>query len=67
MSMRIERTIRVMAEGELQPKPVIYWRTRSFSERLAETLKLHREGNELFRDGNAPFVYRVSRRHVDAA
>lgn len=65
--MRIERTIRVVAEGEPQPKPAAYWRTRSFSERLVETLKLHREGNELFRGGNPPFVYVLSRRHVDAA
>lgn len=67
MSMRIERTIRVLAEGELRTKPAAYWRTRSFSERLAETLKLHREGNELFRGGNPPFVYVLRQRHVGAA
>jgi len=66
MSVRVERTIRVVAEGEAQQRPVAYWRTRSFAERLAETLKLHREGNDLFRGGNPPFIYVMRLRNVDA-
>lgn len=64
MTMRIERTIRIAAEGEVQSKPIRYWRSRSAAERLAETLKLHREGNELLRGGNPPFVYVIGARDV---
>jgi len=64
MSMPIERTIRVIRDGEVVPKHVTYWRTRSAEERLAETLKLHREGNDLFRGGNPEFVYVIRTRHV---
>ncbi|MBN8480176.1 MAG: hypothetical protein J0L88_01160 [Xanthomonadales bacterium] len=65
MTTRIERTLRVIKEGEVAPKPALYWRARSFEERLAETLKLHREGNELFRGGNPPFVHVIRMRDVD--
>ncbi len=65
MNARIERTLRVIEDGETVPKPVVYWRTRSFEERLAETLKLHREGNDLFRGGNPPFVHVIRMRDVD--
>lgn len=64
--MNIERTIRVVREGEAGTKPLAYWRTRTIEERLAETLKLHREGNRLFRGGNPPFVYIIGKRDVDA-
>ena len=66
MNACIERTIRVVAEGEAQSKPAKYWRTRSLAERLTETLKLHREGNELLRGGNPPFLYEIRLRDVDA-
>lgn len=65
--MRIERTIRVVTPGETEPKPARYWRSRPATERLAETLKLHREGNELLRGGNPPFVYVIRSRDVDSA
>jgi|GEM_PF-1236905 len=66
MSARVARTIRVVAEGEARRRPVAYWRARSLAERLAETLKVHREGNDLFRGGNPPFVYVMRLRNVDA-
>jgi len=65
MSGRVERTIRVIDDGEAAPKQVTYWRTRSPTERLAETLRLHREGNELFRGGSPGFVYVMRTRDVD--
>ncbi len=64
MSGRVERTLRVIRDGEVLPKPVAYWRTRSYEERLAATLELHREGNELFRGGNPPFVNVIRMCHV---
>ncbi len=64
--MSIERKIRVVREGEARTTPLAYWRTRSIEERLAETLKLHREGNRMFRGGNPPFVYIIGKRDVDA-
>jgi len=65
MNRHVERTIRVLGEGETPPKPVSYWRARSPEERLAETLKLHYEGNRLFRGGNPDFVYVIRTRYVD--
>ena len=62
MSGRIERTIRIVQAGEALPRRTDYWRTRSREECLAETLKLHREGNELFRGGNPPFVFTITSR-----
>lgn len=64
MSARIERTIRVVGEVDAERKPIDYWRTRSAAERLAETLRLHGEGNELFRGGNPSFVYEIRVRDV---
>ncbi|MEP6881628.1 MAG: hypothetical protein ABI866_06520 [Dokdonella sp.] len=64
MSGRVERTLRVIRDGEGLPKPVAYWRTRSYEERLTATLELHREGNELFRGGNLPFAHVFRIRHV---
>lgn len=59
MTGRIERTLRVIGEGERPSRPVDYWRGRSFSERLAATLALHREGNALFKGGTPPFSFRL--------
>ena len=59
MSDRIERTLRVVEVDEPARRPVDYWRTRSYEERLAEAFKLHREGNELFRGGNPPFLFQI--------
>jgi len=67
MSGRMERTIRLVRQGEAEPKQVRYWRTRPFEERLVETLNLHREGNELFRGGNPAFTYELRIRNVGAA
>ena len=64
MSGRVERTLRVIREGEGLPKPVAYWRTRSYEERLTATLELHREGNVLFRRGNSAFVHVIRMRDV---
>ena len=65
MSGRIERSLRVIPDGRAAPKPVTYWRTRSHEERMLETLKLHREGNELFRKGNPAFVYVIRTRNAE--
>ena len=64
MNNRIERTLRVIPEGEAAPRPAAYWRTRPFEERLAEAMNLHRDGNELFKGGNPPFVFVIKVRHV---
>lgn len=64
MSARVERTLRLLGVDEPAPNAAAYWRKRSAAERLAETLKLHREGNELFRGGNPPFSYEIRTRHV---
>jgi len=66
MSGRIERTLRVfdVATGEWPDKPVRYWRTRPLEERLRETLKLHRDGNDLFKGGNPDFEHVVELKHV---
>jgi hypothetical protein len=65
MTRVVERTIRFVGNEEPVPKPCEYWLTRSFSERLAATLQLHREGNELFRGGNPPFVFDIRTRDVE--
>ena len=56
-----------MAPEERGARACAYWRTRPQEERLAETLKLHREGNELFKDGSQAFVHVMELRHVPAA
>lgn len=66
MNFRIERTFRLLEADEPQPRPVDYWRTRPFEERLAATLELHHEGNDLFRGGNPPFEFCIEIRHVGA-
>jgi hypothetical protein len=66
MSGRIERVVRLLDANERQPRPIDYWRTRSFEERLAATFELHVEGNELFRGGNPPFEFCIEIRHVGA-
>jgi hypothetical protein len=65
MTRVVERTIRLVDDGKPVPRPGEYWLTRSFSERLAATLQLHREGNELFRGGNPPFVFDIRTRDVE--
>jgi len=65
VSARVERTIRVVGDRETAVKRVAYWRTRSAEDRLAETLLLHREGNDLFRGGNPAFAYVIEMRDVD--
>ncbi|MGB3392331.1 MAG: hypothetical protein WA956_09225 [Stenotrophomonas sp.] len=62
----VARTLRFAAPEEQNAKASAYWRTRSPEERLAETLKLHREGNELFKGGNPAFVHQLELRHVHA-
>ena len=64
MTRRIERTIRIVDGDTTPPSQVAYWRTRSPTDRLAEMLRLHREGNDLFRGGNPIFVYEIRTRHV---
>ena len=66
MTDRIERVISSFSLGE-QPKQVHHWRTRPVAERLAETFRLHREGNDIFRGGNRPFTYTFEPFDVDAA
>jgi hypothetical protein len=66
MSVPVERTIRVVAESERRTKPAHYWRQRPFEERLLQTFALHREGNELFKGGNPPFVFELRLRDVRA-
>lgn len=67
MSRPMERTIRLVRQGEPEPKRVRYWRTRPLEERLFETLSLHREGNDLFLGGNPAFTYELRIRDVGAA
>jgi hypothetical protein len=62
----VVRTLRFVAPDERDAKPARYWRTRPLEERLTETLKLHREGNELFKGGNPVFVRVMELRHVPA-
>jgi hypothetical protein len=64
MNRRVERTIRVIDDHKATPSQVAYWRTRSPMERLEEMLRLHREGNDLFRGGNPDFVYIIRTRDV---
>jgi len=67
MSMdAVARTLRFATPEEQNVKTRTYWRTRPAEERLAETLKLHREGNELFKGGNPGFVHYLELRHVRA-
>ncbi|MFT4255504.1 MAG: hypothetical protein QM599_00845 [Pseudoxanthomonas sp.] len=61
------RTLRFVDADERNTKPSRYWRSRPMEERLAETLKLHREGNELFKGGNPGFIHVMEFRHVPAA
>ena len=63
----IVRTLRFAAPEEQNAPASRYWRTRPPEERLAETMKLHREGNELFAGGNPEFVRTMELRHVPAA
>lgn len=60
------RTMRFVAPEEQRASSARYWRSRPLEERLRETLALHREGNELFKDGNPPFVRVIEFRHVPA-
>ena len=62
----VARTLRVVAPEERCAKASAYWRSRSPEERLAETLKLHQEGNALFKGGNPGFVRQLELRHVRA-
>ncbi|MFT4198032.1 MAG: hypothetical protein QM601_08995 [Pseudoxanthomonas sp.] len=62
----IARILRFVDPGEQNAKPSRYWRTRSLEERLRETLKLHHEGNELFKGGNPDFSHVMEQRHVPA-
>jgi len=64
MNRRVERTIRVIDGHNASPSQVAYWRTRSSMERLEEMLRLHREGNDLFRGGHPDFVYTIRIRNV---
>ena len=64
MNSRIERTLRVIPEGESAPRQVEFWRTRPYEERLSETMHLHRDGNELFKGGNPAYVFTITVRHV---
>jgi hypothetical protein len=60
----IARTLRFVPPEEQNIKPSRYWKTLTHEERFRETLKLHKEGNELFKGGNPPFVYTIEFRHV---
>lgn len=62
----IVRTLRFVPPGERGARACAYWRSRPPEERLAETLKLHREGNELFKGGHPDFVHTMELRHVRA-
>ncbi|MGO1073070.1 hypothetical protein [Lysobacter sp. CA199] len=64
MNARIARTARFAAPEEQNSGSVRYWRSRPVEERLQETLNLHREGNELFKNGNPPFAYVIELRDV---
>ena len=66
MNTRIARTMRFVAPDEQNAQSLRYWRSRPPEERLQETLNLHREGNELFKNGNPPFAYVIELREVPA-
>ncbi len=66
MSEGVVRTLRFVAPGEQDAGTARYWRSRPPEERLQETLNLHREGNELFKNGNPPFAYVLELRDVPA-
>ncbi len=63
----VVRTLRFVPPEERNARASVYWRTRPPEERLTETLKLHREGNELFLGGNPEFVRVLELRHVPSA
>lgn len=57
MSARIERTLRIVEVGDAR-RPLRASRdARTHSQRLADALALHREGNALFKGGNPPFAF----------
>ena len=60
------RSLRFASPEELNVPASAYWRTRSQEERLRETLKLHREGNALFKGGNPAFAYVIEIHHIPA-
>ena len=60
----VARILRFATPQERNAKASTYWRSRPPEERLAETLKLHREGNALFKGGNPAFVRQLELRHV---
>lgn len=57
MSARIERTLRVVEFDSTRRAPLASRDERNHSQRLADTLALHREGNLLFKGGNPPFAF----------
>lgn len=65
MIPRIARTLRFVDHDSLAPSRAAARDLRSPSERLADTLALHREGNLLFKGGNPPFSFRL--RYLDVA
>jgi hypothetical protein len=67
MTNLVERTLTIVDTNEAPSRPVDYWRNRPLSERLDATLNLHREGNELLRGGNPPFVFTLEIAHVERA
>ncbi|HRG16050.1 MAG TPA: hypothetical protein PLB00_08635 [Pseudomonadota bacterium] len=67
MSTRVQRTLTIVDTNEAPSRPVDYWRNRPLTERLNATLALHREGNELLRGGNPPFVFTLEIAHVERA
>ena len=60
------RSLRFLSPAEHATRASAYWRSRPAEERLRETLKLHREGNALFKGGNPAFAYEIEIRHVPA-
>jgi hypothetical protein len=60
----ITRALRFVPLEEQNIKPSRYWRTLTYEQRLLETIRLHKEGNKLFKGGNPPFVYVMEFRHV---
>jgi len=60
------RTLRFVVPEEQDHRSARYWRTRPPEERFRETLKLHREGNDLFKGGNPSFAYVIELRDVPA-
>ena len=67
MSARADWTLRVADAGRPAPRASDYWRTRPASERLAEVLALHCEGNALFGEESPGFAFVVEGRHVPPA